>query len=335
MDKVYRVDPRAVIDAEKVLKEWKGEWGGEPEGWKLINFPVMRDGTVLAVFGLREEADVKGKSHSMMRCRVIRYDVSGREPAVLGKYSFHWFDGDLGTVFMRGNELWAVITTLHSLDYHVVNIHPWTGFKTGCEFCIGRYIKTIGYPGNGSLAVAYENSLHTEDNLLISFFDPDGKNTDITGEGDVLECRDLVVDRRGDVWAYFFPGDLLHRFDAEGNHEGECRVSMQGFGCFGFNDDNSKLMLHFNVYSDQCLIYVMDRDENGNYMKGHRFDFAPVDEDGNRIDAPDCTDYGVPSVCGSHMVLRVNNRLYYYDLNDFDDAHLVVKDDRPDIASLL
>ena len=51
--RAYQIEPKAIIDTEKILEEWGGGWDDQcdkEEKWELKSYPIMADGRILLLF---------------------------------------------------------------------------------------------------------------------------------------------------------------------------------------------------------------------------------------------------------------------------------------------
>ena len=60
----------------------------------------------------------------------------------------------------------------------------------------------------------------------------------------------------------------------------------------------------------------MTADPNGSYVNPIRFDFRPLDADGNVLEAKDCEVFGRASTTKSWVILNADGTLYLYDIDD-------------------
>ena len=340
----YDVEPKTILDIGRILASWSAGWkeDGNMEKWSLRGYPIMADGTFLIILEM-ESAVHEGKlsgdfrvSHTNMYYRVYHcellpadeYDGDEEDELldseyddyvirVINRYRFVFQDGKLNTCFIRDGKLFAAMSTrFENTDCSVLQLYP---NDDSVQYTIFSDIETVLAKSDGTIAVAYHSTMWNVDKAPIIFFDSAGEIDDIYHNKSTLGCKDINLDCDENLWAYMHPAMAINLFDAEDESVREFPVSLQGFNCFGFSRNMQRLIVTFSEREDDIMIYVMRRDEKGGFIDPVQFNFEPVGWNGLPMRIKKCNHYGCPSMMKDKMILRADDRLYFYDLNDFCD----------------
>ena len=305
------MEPVAVFDAAAERNSWQRGWLGEEDGesdWELRFYPVMPDGTMLVTYSL-EPFHKKGTAvETYFRTLAVRPGKNGA--VVKERYRFS-LSGDAYTVLRCGIKLWAV--QMFEGEYNVVQAFP---FNKDSRFSLGRDVAGVTYIDNGRIAVIYDRNLNSERKAPLKIFSLDtGDCVAAFRHPEALYCMDCELDANGHLWATPYPSAYVEEIDPEDGSMVEHIIDPCTFwNAMAMTEDNSLLLA---VYTDNgsMLAYALPRDEEGHYGPPVRFDFAPTDEEGHVLTPEDCRVFGNPSTMKSNLVLRVEDSLWWFDLN--------------------
>ena len=317
----YRIEPRAVIDTNAILNEWKENWHdeeGKEESWELVSYPIMADGRVLLLFELKDEIyggnyDTFRAVHTHSHYRVLEYEMTDGELKLKNRYRFKAQDAEVGTVFLYNDVLRATISVAGRDSYKVLQMVP---TNDDAQFSIYGSIQTVVSTSKRDIAVAYNNNLRDEGRLPVMLFDENGGVKARYHDEWALFCSDVNIDREENVWFHMYPSTTIDKLCPETMRVESHKVELQGFGAFALSSDRTKLFAHFSEYGGGSVQYVMTADKNGNYVNPIRFDFRPEDGEGNVLVVKDCEEFGRASTTKSWVILNADGKLYLYDIDD-------------------
>ncbi len=314
----YEVEPRAVLDTNVILKEWQEGWeGADCERWKLAGYPVMADGRVLLHFEMRNELhDKNGQENGQVNSisRVLEYGILEDGFVPIGKYTFHFENAQIGTVFRYNGTLRAVVRPIAENNYSVLSILPNHDDK---QFAVFSNIETVITNSAGQVIVAYNRNLMDEAHVPLMVFDEDGREVGRYEDFYALECHDVNLDAKERIWFHLYPSDTIDCFDPEDGVTERHRVALQDFEAFAFSTDLSRLFVFFPERGGGSVSYVLSRDANGDYVNPIRFEFEPRNDDGKVLEAKDCQVFGWASAMKNWVILNADGKLYLYNVDDF------------------
>ena len=317
----YRIEPKAVIDTNKILNDWKENWHdeeGKEETWELVSYPIMADGRVLLLFEMRDEIyggsyDTFRTIHTHSHYRVLEYQMDNGELKLKNRYRFKAQDAHVGTVFLYGDILRAAISVNGKESYKILTMVP---IDDDSQFSIYGAIETVISKSNGDVIVAYNKNLRDQARFPVMVFDRDGEVKQKYRDEWALSCSDVNIDKDEEVWFYMCPSATVNKLDSASKSVESHKVELQGFDAFALSSDNSKLFVHFSEYGGGSVQYIMTVDKNGSYVNPIRFDFRPEDADGNVLEVNDCDVFGRASTEKSCVILNADGKLYLYDIDD-------------------
>ena len=317
----YRIEPKAVINTNEILREWKENWHdeeGKEESWELVSYPIMADGRVLLLFVMKDEIhggqyDSFRVIHTYSHYRVLEYQMDNGELKLKNRYRFKAQDAHVGTVFLYDDILRATISVEGSDAYKVLTMIP---AGDDAQFSIYGAIETLVSNSSGDVIVAYNENLRDETRSPVMVFDRDGNMKMRYRNECALLCSDVNIDKDEDVWFHMYPSATINKLVPENGSVETHKVELQGFDSFALSSDKTKLFAHFSEYGGGSVQYIMTADPNGSYVNPIRFDFRPVDADGNVLEAKDCEVFGRASTTKSWVILNADGTLYLYDIDD-------------------
>ena len=318
-----RIEPRAMIDTEAILQEWKSDWHddeGREESWELVSYPIMADGRILLLFVMKDE--IHGGSYDSFRVihthshyRVLEYEMDNGELKLKNRYRFKAQDAHVGTVFLYHGVLRAAISVDGSDKYKILTMFP---IDDDSQFSIYSSIETLTSNSRGDIIVAYNNNLRDKARWPMMVFDENGKVEQCYKDEWALYCSDVNIDKDENVWFHMFPSTTINRMDADADEIERHKVELQGFSSFALSSDKTKLFVQFSE-SGASLQYILTLDKDGNYVNPIRFDFRPEGADGKILEAKDCGVFGRAATTKSWVLLNADGRLYLYDIDDCCD----------------
>ncbi len=317
----YRLEPKAVIDANVILDAWREDWHddeGRAEPWRLAFYPIMPDGHALLAFSM--EGEIYGGNishlevtHTLTYYRVLEMGFENGKPEILNRYRFKIQDACVATVYLHDGVLYAVVSADGEEKYDVLQMVPNDDSR---QFTIYRDVETLVTDSNGNLAAAYCRNLRDPARVPVMVFDPDGDSVARYHDEQALGCLNVNLDSGERVWFHLHPSATLDMLDPESKFVKTHQVALQGFDAFALSTDRSKLYVAFVEHRGGSSHYVMTADENGDYGNPMRFEFRPTDRDGKLLEAKDCGVFGRPSAMKSWVLLNADGCLYLYDIDD-------------------
>ena len=320
-----RIEPRAVIDTDEILKEWRTDWHDEEgiiEDWELVSYPIMADGRILLLFAMVDEVH-EGKYdsfrvvHTTSHYRVLEYQMVNGELKLINRYRFKVQDSHIGTVFLYHGVLRATIALDGRDDYKILTMFP---HEDDSQFHIYGSIETVASDSQGNIIVAYNNNLRDKGRLPVMVFDEDGKVGQCCKDEFALYCSEVNIDKDENVWFYMCPSTTINMMKDDTSKIERHKVELQGFSRFALSTDKTKLFVQFSD-GESSVQYVMTMDKDGNYVNPIRFDFRPVNADGEVLEASDCEVFGRASTTKSWVMLNADGKLYLYDIDDCCDQN--------------
>ena len=320
----YRIEPKAVIDTNEILQEWKEGWNdeeGKQESWKLVSYPIMADGRILLLFVMKDEIyggnyDTFRAVHTHSHYRVLEYQMENGDLRLKNRYRFKAQDAHVGTVFLYDDVLRATISVEGDENYKVLNMIP---ENDDSQFTIYSSIETVTSNSKGDVIVAYNENLRDPARFPVMMFGKDGKVKVRYKDEWALYCSDVNIDEDENIWFHMYPSTALSKLAPETKRVEMHKVEMQGFDAFALSSDRTKLFVHFSEYGGGSVQYVMTADKDGNYVNPIRFDFRPENEEGAVLEVKDCDVFGRASTMKSWVILNADGKLYFYDIDDCCD----------------
>ena len=317
----YRIEPRAMIDTNAILNEWKENWhddDGTQEAWELESYPIMADGRVLLLFAMRDEIyggkyDTFKAIHTHSHYRVLEYEMTDGELRLKNRYRFKAQDAHVGTVFLYDGILRATISVEGKNDYKVLSMVP---VNDDTQFSIYGAIETVSSNSKGDIIVAYNHNLRDEARCPLMAFDTEGNAIQRYRDEWALYCSEVNIDQEESIWFHMYPSTTIDRLVPGTNTVETHKVEVQGFSSFALSSDMNKLFVSFPEYGGGSVQYIMTADKNGNYGNPIRFDFRPKDAEGNVLEVKDCDTFGRASTTKSWVILNADGILYLYDIDD-------------------
>ena len=317
----YRLEPKAVIDTNGILEEWREGWNdgdGKTEPWELVNYPIMPDGHVLLLFKM--DSKIYGGHVSELKvihkntyCRVLEIGTESGKPEILNRYRFSVQDAHVGTVFLHDGILSAAVSVEGKEKYDVVQMLPVDDEK---QFTIYRDVETAVMDSRGNIAVAYCRNLRDPARYPVMVFNRDGEVVERYHDEQALTCLDVNLDSEERVWFHLHPSATIDMLDRDARIVETHGVELQGMRSFALSTDRSKLYAAYTEYEGGSAHYVMTADENGDYVNPMRFEFLPRDKDGKILETKDCEVFGQPSTMKSWVILNADGVLHLYDIDD-------------------
>lgn len=317
----YRIEPRAVIDTNQILAEWKGNWddhNDNEEKWELKTYPIMADGRVLLLFEMKDmiyagKYDSFHAAHSVSHYRVLEYQFEDGELKQIGKYRFRAQDAEVGTVYLYDGKLNASISVEGSNDYSILPMVP---TNDDGQFKIYGNIRTLITNSRHDVIVAYDRNLHDKYRLPLMVFSEDGEVSKRYHDEYALACAEVTLDREENIWFHMFPSETIDMLDTKNDRIESHRVALQGFDRMALSSDKSKLFVEFSEYEGGSVFYILTRDGNGDYTKPVRFEFLPETVEGKPKEIRGYDVYGYSSTMKSWVILNADGKLYLYDIDD-------------------
>ncbi len=317
----YRLDPKAVIDTNEILEDWRKGWhdeDGKLEPWELVSYPIMPDGHILLLFKMKGEvyggqAPRLKAIHSVTYYRVLELCVENGKTEILNKYRFKVQDAHVGTAFLHDGVLRAAISVDGSEKYDIVQMLPVDDDR---QFTIYRNIETAVMDSDGNIAVAYCKNLRDPARYPVMVYNSDGDTVAQYHDENTLTCLDVNLDSKERVWFHLHPSETLDMLNRDTTRVEMHKVALQGFRAFALSTDGSKLYTAFTEYEGGSSHFVMTADKNGDYINPIRFEFLPESRDGSILETKDCTVFGQPSTMKSWVLLNADGVLYHYDIDD-------------------
>ena len=318
--RAYQIEPKAIIDTEKILEEWGGGWDDQcdkEEKWELKSYPIMADGRILLLFEMRDELytekSLTEATHRFSHYRVLEYKLEDGNLNQIGKYRFMAQDAHVGTVYLYDGRLNAAICPMDGETYSILPMVP---KNDDGQFEIFENVRTMLTDSKREVIVAYKRNLLDKTRLPLLVFDEDGKIRSRYRNDYAHACADVNIDCEENIWLHMFPSSSVVMLDRTSNSVETHRVELQDFDTMALNDDRSKLFVAFCEHEGGASFYVMTRDENGDYGKPIRFEFLPETENDKKKEIAEYDDYGHPSAMKSWVLIKGNAKLYLYDMND-------------------
>ena len=316
----YRIAPKAVIDTNQILAEWKGDWDDDDkqEKWELKNYPIMADGRVLLLFEMKDEVyagkyDSFHAAHSISHYRVLEYCLEEGELRQIGKYRFQAQDAHIGSVYLYDGKLNATISVAGSEAYSVLPMVP---TNDDGQFRIYGNIRTVITNSRQDVIVAYNKNLHDKYRLPLMVFSSDGEVAKRYHDEYALACSEVTLDSDENIWFHMYPSETVDVMDMKNDRIDSYPVALQGFDGMAISSDKSKLFLEFSEYEGGSAFYILSRDENGSFVKPIRFEFLPEMKDGKAKEISEYDIYGYGSTMKSWVILNADGKLYLYDIDD-------------------
>lgn len=317
----YYLEPKAVLDIDAILDSWKEGWtdGESPqENWEYVCCPIMADGRVLILFELQDTIydgtlEKKATPRSSSHYRVLEFQMSEDGLKQIGKYRFSAQDSVVSTVFLYDGELKASIRLRGSRKETILPMIP---TNDGGQFTIYSNVRRIVTRSNGEVIVGYCANMLDDARLPLMVFDSEGEVVSRYKDEDALFCSDVNLDVNENIWIHMHPSATIDRLIPNTDIIESHHVALQGFTSFALSDDHTKLFLGFDEYGCGSVCYILSRDQSGNYIDPVRFDFSPIDVDGNKSDRNKSKSTYCPcSTMKSWVIIRVDNCLNLYDIN--------------------
>ena len=313
----YLVSPRAVIDTGKILADWQEGWEkGDIENWRLIAYPIMPDGRILLLFEMREYYYGRNGARTedfVSYYRVLEYKQNMDGPELVGKYRFKMDSAYVFTVFLMNGELKACVRANTGLNYTVLPMIP---ENDDGQFKVFRYVERLIVDSTGNVIVGYDKNLMDKARWPLMVFDPQGEETAHYFDAQALQCRDVNLDGSEKIWFHLFPSDCLISWEPAQQKSGKHTVALQGFDAFALSRDQTRLFVFFSDLDGGSVQYILSRNSDGDYVNPIRFEFAPMDKEGNRLEPQDCEVFGRCSTMKSWVILNADGKLYLYDVDD-------------------
>lgn len=316
----YRLEPKAVIDTDRILEEWKQGWeeNAPEEKWMLRSFPIMADGRVLLLFEMKDSICEGGYDsfhveHTFSHFRVLEYRLEDGGLKQIGKYRFSAQDAYVQTAFLHDGKLNAAICPRSGETFSILPMIP---KNDEGQFEIFRYVRAAITNGKGELIAAYDRNQLDESRLPLLVFDGEGEIAVRYHDEHALSCTAIDLDREENIWFHLYPSQTVDMLDPANKKVESHRVALQGFDTMAFSDDRSKLFVSFEEYRCTAVFYVMTRDGNGDYVKPIRFEFLPETAEGEEKQTAGYRDFGGASAMKNWVLLRSDGKLYLYDIND-------------------
>ncbi len=323
----YRLEPKAVIDTNEILRSWRGTWtdaGTEEENWMLLCYPIMADKRVLVLFEMKDEIH-SGKYDSFhvdrtySHFRLLEYGEVNGKLEEIGKYRFMAQDASAGSAILYDGNLRISLRSRYRDSYSILTSIP---TDDEAQFSIYSNIETVTSDSRGNIIVAYNKNLLDRERLPVAVYDREGEVVRAYHDPYALSCLDVNLDREENVWFHLYPSGTLDRLGEDGKIAESRPVALPGFNCFALSDDHSRLFVSFSEYEGGSAQYILHRNSAGAYTDPVRFDFLPENEKGERLEAKDCQVFGHCSSMKSWVILNADGRLYVYDINECADGML-------------
>ena len=320
----YRLEPKAVIDTNAILRSWKKGWtdaGSGEENWELLCYPIMSDKRVLVIFEMKDEIHA-GKYDSFhventySHFRLLEFGEVNGKLEEIGKYRFMSQNASIGSAFLYDGKLRLAIRDWKNSSYTILPSIPVDDEK---QFCVYSNIETMLSDSTGNIIVGYSKNLRDRDRLPVAFFNTEGKIVRAYHDEYALSCLDVNLDRNENVWFHLSPSSTLDRLGEDGRIDESIHLALPGFTCFALSDDLSRLFVSFSEYDGGSTQFILHKNSHGEYTDPIRFEFLPEDENGKRLEVKDSQVFGHCSSMKSWVILNADGRLYLYDINDCVD----------------
>ncbi len=317
----YRIEPRAIIDTNQILADWKGNWDDNDdrqEKWELIAYPIMADGRVLLLFEMKDEIyagkyDSFHASHTISHYRVLEYQYENGEMKQIGKYRFQGQDSHVGTVYLYDGKLNASISLSGRESYSILPMVP---TNDDGQFKIYENIRTLITNSQHDIIVAYDRNLHDKYRLPLMVFSEDGEVTKRYHDEFALACSEINLDEEENIWFHMYPSSTVDVLNTKNTRVDSYPVALQGFDGMAISSDKSKLFVEFSEYKGGSMFYILTRDETGGFVKPIRFEFLPEMKDGKPKDIGEYDVYGHGSTMKSWVILNADGKLYLFNIDD-------------------
>lgn len=318
----YRIEPRAVIDTNQILDEWRDGWDDKDEKqekWELKAYPIMADGRVLLLFEMTDEVysgsyDSFHAVHAISHFRILEYQLQEGELRPLGKYRFSTQDAHVYTVSLYDGKLNAAICRKRGGSCSILPMVP---TNDDGQFRIFRNVRRLITSSKQEVIVGYDRNLFDEERMPLLVFSEDGKVIKRYRDEYALACVEVNLDHEENIWFHMSPSDTVDMLDPESKRVISHPVALQGFEAMAMSSDRTRLFLEFSESEGGSVFYVLTLQENGSYAKPIRFVFHPESETDDPKKLEDYEVYGCASTMKSWVILNADGKLYLYDIDDF------------------
>jgi len=315
------LEPCGKLDVKAIIAAWNEGWedsGTEEEPWKLVCYPIMPDGTVLAAFAQCADTYGEGEKHSFSRFRILRFTPENGFSEPIDRFRFSGQDMSLSSVFLNGDRLYAAVSRENKKEYSVLQVVP---NDDAAQYRIFSNAISASAGKNGDYAVAYTNNKHDKEHTPLVIFNSEGEVIHFFTDRNVLEVSALNHDCKGSLWFYTFPGANLYEVNEDYSIKRCHMLGTQGINDFCITDGGELLVARYG-WREESAFYVVPVDAAGDYIFPINLSLKITGDDGKPVDESECTDFGSTSSRGSKMLLNVDGTLYYFDFNELLDDRM-------------